>query len=202
MRRTTRMRQIIRPIFRDSMRNQDTFWRGSVNYGTSGCCKCLYIMQKSSVQMAGGKCPDCGGDTISLLHTPKSWNALADEQKRAVIEKAFQKVQKTQDPTASPEDECPITTTDSFENEEIEKYLDTVSGTDIYLVGGVLGGGLANQEKLFGTAFTAAKSRMLEKARLRGGNAVVGMSLSVTPAATNNVFVIVTGTAVKLKDKT
>lgn len=158
--------------------------------------------KKSSVQMAGGKCPDCGGDTISLLHTPKSWNALADEQKRAVIEKAFQKVQKTQDPTASPEDECPITTTDSFENEEIEKYLDTVSGTDIYLVGGVLGGGLANQEKLFGTAFTAAKSRMLEKARLRGGNAVVGMSLSVTPAATNSVFVIVTGTAVKLKDKT
>ena len=95
--------------------------------------------KKSSVQMAGGKCPDCGGDTISLLHTPKSWNALADEQKRAVIEKAFQKVQKTQDPTASPEDECPITTTDSFENEEIEKYLDTVSGTDIHLVGGVLG---------------------------------------------------------------
>ena len=40
------------------------------------------------------------------------------------------------------------------------------------------------------------------KAHLRGGNAVVGMSLSVTPAATNNVFVIVTGTAVKLKDKT
>lgn len=99
------------------------------------CTSC----KKSSVQMAGGKCPDCGGDTISLLHTPKSWNALADEQKRAVIEKAFQKVQKTQDPTASPEDECPITTTDSFENGEIEKYLDTVSGTDIHLVGGVLG---------------------------------------------------------------
>lgn len=99
------------------------------------CTSC----KKSSVQMAGGKCPDCGGDTISLLHTPKSWNVLADEQKRAVIEKAFQKVQKTQDPTASPEDECPITTTDSFENGEIEKYLDTVSGTDIHLVGGVLG---------------------------------------------------------------
>ena len=99
------------------------------------CTSC----KKSSVQMAGGKCPDCGGDTISLLHTPKSWNALTDEQKRAVIEKAFQKVQKTQDPTASPEDECPITTTDSFENGEIEKYLDTVSGTDIHLVGGVLG---------------------------------------------------------------
>ena len=99
------------------------------------CTSCKKVL----VQMAGGKCPDCGGDTISLLHTPKSWNALADEQKRAVIEKAFQKVQKTQDPTASPEDECPITTTDSFENEEIEKYLDTVSGTDIHLVGGVLG---------------------------------------------------------------
>ena len=99
------------------------------------CTSCKKVL----VQMAGGKCPDCGGDTISLLHTPKSWNALADEQKRAVIEKAFQKVQKTQDPTASPEDECPITTTDSFENGEIEKYLDTVSGTDIHLVGGVLG---------------------------------------------------------------
>ena len=134
------------------------------------CTSCKKVL----VQMAGGKCPDCGGDTISLSHTPKSWNTLTDEQKtdeqkQAVIEKAFQKVQKAQDPTASPEDEYPITTTDSFENKEIEKYLGTVSGTDIYLVGGVLGGGLANQEKLFGTAFTAAKSRMLEKARLRGG---------------------------------
>ena len=99
------------------------------------CTSC----KKSSVQMAGGKCPDCGGDTISLLHTPKSWNTLTDEQKQAVIEKAFQKVQKAQDPSASPEDEYPITTTDSFENKEIEKYLGTVSGTDIYLVGGVLG---------------------------------------------------------------
>ena len=162
------------------------------------CTSCKKVL----VQMAGGKCPDCGGDTISLSHTPKSWNTLTDEQKQAVIEKAFQKVQTAQDSSASPEDEYPITTTDSFENKEIEKYLGTVSGTDIYLVGGVLGGGLANQEKLFGTAFTTAKARMLEKARLRGGNAVVGMSLSVTPAATNNVFVIVAGTAVKLKDKT
>ena len=99
------------------------------------CTSC----KKSSVQMAGGKCPDCGGDTISLLHTPKSWNTLTDEQKQAVIEKAFQKVQKAQDPSASPEDEYPITTTDSFENKEIEKYFGTVSGTDIHLVGGVLG---------------------------------------------------------------
>ena len=99
------------------------------------CTSCKKVL----VQMAGEKCPDCGGDTISLLHTPKSWNTLTDEQKQAVIEKAFQKVQKAQDPSASPEDEYPITTTDSFENKEIEKYLDTVSGTDIYLVGGVLG---------------------------------------------------------------
>ena len=51
------------------------------------CTSCKKVL----VQMAGGKCPDCGGDTISLSHTPKSWNNLTDEQKQAVIEKAFQK---------------------------------------------------------------------------------------------------------------
>ena len=40
------------------------------------------------------------------------------------------------------------TTTENIEGKKIENYLGVVSGTDIYLAGGVLGGGMANQEKL------------------------------------------------------
>ena len=74
-------------------------------------------------------------------------------------------------------DAC-CTTTDTFADAEIEKYLGTVAGTEIYLVGGILGGGLANQEKLFGNAFNKAKERMVQKAFDRRGNAVVGMQVA------------------------
>lgn len=100
------------------------------------------------------------------------------------------------------ETEYPITTTDHFDNAEITEYLGVVTGTDIYLVGGLIGGGLANQEKLFGNAFNAAKAKMLQKARERGGNAVVGISVNVSsPGNLNNIIVIVTGTAVKVEKK-
>ena len=70
------------------------------------------------------------------------------------------------------------------------------------VVGGVIGGGLANQENLFGGAFASAKAKMLQKAKERGGNAVVGMSVNVTsPGNLNNIIVIVTGTAVKVEKK-
>ena len=52
-----------------------------------------------------------------------------------------------------------ITTTQTLLNYNIEEYCGTVSGTDIYLVGGALGGGLVNQEKLFDAAFAEAKKK-------------------------------------------
>lgn len=48
------------------------------------------------------------------------------------------------------------TTTENIEGKKIENYLGVVSGTDIYLAGGVLGGGMANQEKLYGKAVNTA----------------------------------------------
>jgi uncharacterized protein YbjQ (UPF0145 family) len=98
-------------------------------------------------------------------------------------------------------DAC-CTSTESFADAVIEKYLGTVVGTDIYLVGGIIGGGLINQEKLFGNAFEKAKERMIQKAFDRGGNAVVGMQVSfASPGGVNEMIVVVTGTAVKIKKK-
>lgn len=99
------------------------------------------------------------------------------------------------------QDAC-CTSTDSFFDADIEKYLGTVVGTDIYLVGGLIGGGLINQEKLFGDAFNTAKERMIQKAFDRGGNAVVGMQVSfASPGGLNEMIVVVSGTAVKIKKK-
>lgn len=93
-----------------------------------------------------------------------------------------------------------VTTTPSVEGRVIEQYLDIVSGTDIYLVGGVLGGGLANQENLYGQALTRAKNKMISKAVDLGANAVVGVQISITsPGGLNNIIVVTNGTAVKLK---
>ena len=90
-----------------------------------------------------------------------------------------------------------ITTTDNIENTKIEEYLGIVSGTDIYLVGGLLGGGLANQEKLYSQALHNAMGKMKEKAENLGADAIIGVSTSiVSPGNLNNIIVIATGTAI------
>ena len=94
-----------------------------------------------------------------------------------------------------------LTTTASVEGKRIKKYLGVVTGTDIYLVGGILGGGLANQENLFGAAYQKACSKMEEKAKQKHANAVVGIQTQVlSPGNLNNIIVVVTGTAVSLED--
>lgn len=93
-----------------------------------------------------------------------------------------------------------ITTSNGFEGKVIEEYCGTVFGTDIYLVGGLIGGGMTNQEQLFGTAFANAQKKMFDKAKEVGGNAVIGMQTTVTsPGENNHIIVVTTGTAVKLR---
>lgn len=93
-----------------------------------------------------------------------------------------------------------ISTTNCIENNKINDYLGVVSGTDIYLVGGILGGGLANQEKLYTQALNNAIEKMERKARDLGANAIVGVSTNiVSPGNLNNIIVIATGTAVVLQ---
>ena len=87
------------------------------------------------------------------------------------------------------------TTTENIEGKKIENYLGVVSGTDIYLAGGVLGGGMANQEKLYGKAVNTAMLHLESKAIQLGADAIVGISVNlVSPGNANNIIVVVTGT--------
>ncbi|MGN8896193.1 YbjQ family protein [Flavonifractor sp. HCP28S3_F3] len=157
--------------------------------------------KKVQIVAASAKCPGCGGNLVLLHSSPKKWNALSEEERQAAVDKVRESSPDVGGPTFQ-ETEYPITTTDHFDNAEITEYLGVVTGTDIYLVGGVLGGGMANQENLFGNAFNAAKGKMLKKAKERGGNAVVGTSVTLTsPGGANNMIVLVSGTAVKVEKK-
>ena len=93
-----------------------------------------------------------------------------------------------------------ITTTNQIEGYKVKEYLTTVTGTDIYLVGGLIGGGMANQEKLFGNAYRNALSKMEAKAKEAGADAIMGLLLNFTGAAnTGSVIVALIGTAVKIE---
>ena len=92
-----------------------------------------------------------------------------------------------------------LTTTPSVEGKTIKEYLGVVTGTDIYLVGGLIGGGLANQENLFGSAYKTACEKM--KAKMPKADAIVNIQVQIaSPGNLNNIIVIVTGTAVLLSD--
>lgn len=92
-----------------------------------------------------------------------------------------------------------LTTTERITNKSVKEYLGLVTGTDIYLVGGLMGGGLANQEKLFTAAFNNAKGHMTTRATQLGADAVIGINYTVSaPGNTANIIVTVMGTAVKL----
>ena len=90
-----------------------------------------------------------------------------------------------------------VTTTATVEGYRIKDYLQVVYGTDIYLVGGILGGGLADQEGVFGRALHRATSLMISKAP--DADAIVGVHTEIlSPGNLNHIIVVVTGTAVKL----
>ena len=95
-----------------------------------------------------------------------------------------------------------LTTTHSIEGKEIKEYLGLVTGTDIYLVGGLFGGGMSNQERLFGTAYKSACGKLSEKATALGADAVVGINVTVSsPGTTGHIIVTVTGTAVSTGER-
>lgn len=149
-------------------------------------------------------CAKCGTSLYLLVNkklTESKWNQMTVEEHNQYIADVAASVNKTVEKmNEANKYEKFITTTDSFANFEIEEYLGTVSGTDIYLIGGLMGGGMANQENLFGSAFKNAKKLMFNKAEQMGANAVVGMNLQYTGSGTTgHMVVIVTGTAVKLK---
>ena len=93
-----------------------------------------------------------------------------------------------------------ITTTESINGYNIVEYKGIVSGTDIYLVGGLLGGGLANQENLYANAIIRETKNLKNNAIAMGANGVVGIqNILVSPGNLNSIIVVVTGTAVKIE---
>ena len=95
-----------------------------------------------------------------------------------------------------------LSTTSNIDGYVVKNYFGLSFGTDIYLVGGLLGGGLANQEKLFSAAYNRAVSHLLSntKASFPDANAIIGISTSVSsPGTTADIIVIVTGTAVEVQ---
>ncbi len=95
-----------------------------------------------------------------------------------------------------------LTTTNTIEGYNISDYIGIVSGTDIYLVGGIFGGGLVNQEVLYSTALATATRHIKANAEAIGADAVIGIQNNIaSPGGANNMIVIVTGTAVKITKK-
>lgn len=93
-----------------------------------------------------------------------------------------------------------IVTTDTIEGQPVKEYLGIVTGTDIYTVGGVFGGGFGSQEKLFDSAFSIATDHMVQKAENLGADAIVGVKITVLSAASGNqIIVVASGTAVKMQ---
>lgn len=141
----------------------------------------------------------CGGKLYDTKFQVEKWRLLRNEEKQFYKNEWEQEIQQEIQQEISRTDSIIMSTTNQLEGFRIKKYLGIVGGTDIYLVGGLLGGGLGNQEKLFGSAYEIAKehlkSNTLEKYPY--ANAVIGITTEVTsPGTTANIIVIVTGTAV------
>jgi len=169
----------------------------------------LYVCPqcKEGIKTSETTCPYCGSELLRSSNypmMPRDWDELDEDEKIEHIKNVIADClgEEVELDSYDEDFEKYITTTQSFSNCHITEYCGTVSGTDIYLVGGVLGGGLTNQENLFDDAFANAKKKMFLKARALGGNAVIGMNVSFTsPGNLNTMIVLVTGTAVKTEDE-
>ena len=93
--------------------------------------------KKVQILAAASKCPGCGSNLVLLNSSPKKWNALSEEDRQAAVDKVQESMPDAGNP-AFQETEYPITTTDHFDNAEITEYLGVVTGTNIYLVGGLV----------------------------------------------------------------
>ena len=91
-----------------------------------------------------------------------------------------------------------ITTTPNIENYCITEYLGMVSGAYIYIVGGLIGGGLLSQQSLYKDAIEKVSSYIESTAISKGADAVIGVQITTTTWE-SEVIVTGTGTAVKIQ---
>ncbi len=172
------------------------------------CPSCKHTF--SGPQGEAKNCPTCLMPMHETSIFRDDWRKLSDEEKAKEKQgiEAFLEEQKRLEEEAAERERLEslvrarrisnmTTTADLKEEYEI---LGNVYGTNIYLVGGLIGGGLATQENLFSFAFEKAKEHMVERAAELKADAIVGMQTNVTsPGNLNYIIVTLTGTAVKLK---
>lgn len=92
-----------------------------------------------------------------------------------------------------------ITTTHSIDGYNVNNYITTVTGTETYFAGGVMGVG-CHDEKLFGQAYDLALSKLEQKAKSLGADAVIGLSLNfATVIKSGAIILTLIGTAVKIE---
>lgn len=100
-----------------------------------------------------------------------------------------------------------MTTTHSIEGKHISKYLGVVNAATIYNWGGLIGEGLSKADSTFDwSAYIPIVSSLRKKAEDFGADAIVGIQMNVSSlngtVAGSQMFVVCTGTAVKLTDAT
>ncbi|MBQ2857715.1 MAG: heavy metal-binding domain-containing protein [Bacteroidaceae bacterium] len=100
-----------------------------------------------------------------------------------------------------------MTTTPSIEGKHISKYLGVVNAAKIYNWGGLIGEGLSKADDTFEwSAYLPIVTSLRKKAEDFGADAIVGLQMNVSSlngtVAGSQMFVVATGTAVKLTDAT
>lgn len=136
----------------------------------------------------GAKCPECGGEYLTPALNETTWNTWSVEEQKNYCAQSI-----------CVEEENFISTMDIIPNKEIAEYKGLVHGAECYLFGGIIGEGISKLDKYFGNAYKKACSSMYYKALEKGADAVVGVKTETSVVA-QQLIVIVTGTAVKLKE--
>ena len=152
------------------------------------CMKCNKNITTEEYISNGGYCEKC------INEIEEEYQEQDKTIRQQIIHESY--------PSRKNDESIILSTTNQIEGYNISKYVGIVSGTDIYLVGGVFGGGLVNQEALYSTALANAVNHLRSNAEAIGANAVIGIQNNiVSPGGLNNIIVVVTGTAVIIDEK-
>ena len=151
------------------------------------CDECIKVMLNEEEKKEKGSTQTIKENTYGTMQNTEEKKGIRQTMK----EDTYRTMQNTEDMI--------LTTTNEIKAHNIIEYIGIVSGTDIYLVGGMFGGGLANQEHLFASAMSKATIHLKENAQAMGANAVIGIQSNITSTGgTNNLILTLTGTAVRI----
>ena len=159
---------------------------------TENCSRCGKEISTEEYVNNGGMCENCIQNNDSEIEEIVSnKKGIKGNLERAKFYTYKQHMRNTENMI--------LTTTNEIKGYNITEYIGVVAGTDIYLIGGVLGGGMANQENLYTEALARATTHLRQNAEVMGANGVIGIQSNMTSTGgTNNLILTLTGTAVKI----